>query len=222
MVGANYVLLPATGSFHYSTLGKIVHACPKRNSNGGSSVLFMVETKYGDKKLYFQTPRLRAPFGRNNFKRDDGRDNLSVQLAVDRDAKDGFMEMLRSLDEAHKSAAEKNGATWFSKSITKEAIDHLYKPSLIEPKDPKYGPTIRLKINNASQFYNELEELKDSEILKAGSEVVCIVECNTLWFVNQSFQPSYTIVQAQVFNAPANPFEGFSITHADNTAEVSA
>ena len=211
MVGQNYVLTNAPGAFHYSTLKPLVHAMPKRNSNGGSSVVYMAETEYGEKKIFLQTPRCRIPFGINNYKRDDGRDNLSIQIALDRDTHADLIGLLGTLDGAHKKAALDQGGKWFSKPINSAAIDHLYKPSLIEPKDPKYGPTMRLKVNNSTVFFDELEKATDKENVKAGGEVICLVECSTLWFVNQSFQPSYTIVQAQVFNSSANPFTGFAI-----------
>lgn len=191
---------------------------PKKNSNGGMSVTFM----YKDAKIYIQTPELRCPFGVNNYKRNDGRDNLSVQVQFNPQLKDAvdLEQLIKSVDQKHIKTAKANARTWFSAKVGPEAITALYKDTAIPSKQPdKYAATWRLKINAATQFYDEERNVVDVNSVQGGCFLTCLVECSPLWFVNNGISPTYTLVQAKV-KANRNTFADYSLVDDDGDSQM--
>lgn len=191
---------------------------PRKNSNGGMSVSFMCEGS----KIYIQTPEMRCPFGINNYKRNDGRDNLSTQVQFN-SLNDDCVELenlISALDQKHIKAAKTNAGTWFTAKIKPELIDGLYKDSAIPSKQPdKYAPTWRLKVNAGTQFFGEDRNILDVNAVQNGCYLTCLVECSPLWFVNNGISPTYTLIQAKV-RAKQDAFSSYALVDTDGDSQM--
>lgn len=223
-MNGKYVLVnKPTDPMDYSKLkaAQIVHHEPKKNSNGGSSVSYMVKKEGEEFKLYIQFPKLKCPFGKNNYNK-DGRDNLSVQVSLDPDHK-SLRKLVDMLDDTHIAAAKENLGIWFpGAKIPPSAIDALYKRAPVEPKPEhagKYAPTMRLKINSMTSFFDEKRQPATVDALVPGCEIIALVEVSMIWFINRSFSPSYTLVQAKVFNS-RSAFTGYAIEDSDDEMDM--
>lgn len=195
--------------------GSLVYYPPRKNSNGGHSVSFKYTANGTPETLYFQTPRCKIPFGISKYNRDDGSPaNLSVQLSLPVHAPE-FEEFVDAMDDNHKDKACKEAGEWFKARPSSEVIRHLYKPSVIYPTDSQYRPTVRIKINKASKFYNEDKELITPDDIQPGAEMICLVEVSTLWFINDGFKPSFQLIQAKVFESgETQKFQDYAIDDA--------
>ena len=217
VINSTVVLVPPGGdptrAYKHFDPACLQYDAPRKNSNGGSSVSFKAILPNNKvTKLYLQTPEMKLPFGVSNFQRDNGSSNLSMQLQFEPTDED-LKTLLRSLDESHVRAAQKNVATWFAKSIDARTIEALYRDTIVPSKDPeKYEPTFRAKINAKTQFYDADQKPCTVESITPGARVVCLLECNTIWFVNRSFAPSFTVVQCKVCDPIEQPnFAGYAI-----------
>ena len=209
-----------TGRHTYDMLegSKLNYLEPRKNSNGGMSVSFM----YEDGKIYIQTPEMRCPFGINNYKRNDGRDNLSTQVQFNSSSDDCVMleNLISALDQKHIKAAKCNASTWFTAKIKPDVIDTLYKGSAIPAKQPeKYAPTWRLKVNTGTQFFGENRKTLDVNAVQGGCFLTCLVECSPLWFVNNGISPTYTLIQAKV-RPKQDAFGSYALVDTDGDSQM--
>lgn len=194
---------------------------PVTKTAKGSKIVY-ANGRHGG-KVRIQTPVMSAPFGVSKF--DDaatGNSSYSLDLSfrdMDTDEKIGkFLETCRAFDEHVLDVAVSNSKEWLGKEMSREIVKEFYRSLVRDPSDPKYKPTIRLKISPYTEFYDENHNRVELDYITKGSSVRCIVEVST-WFVNKSFGVSLRILQAQVVSRPLG-ISGFAFAD-EGTGETS-
>lgn len=201
----------------------MIYRPPKRNNNGGCSVAFGYSKDGNLKKLYVQTPKCRAPFGINTHQSDDGRNKYSLPLAFSDLENDpmmrAFYTFMESFDSCNIATAQERSVAWFGKEFPLSVLKELYRNSAKEPKDAKYDPTFSVKIPQQNDritttFYDENKDVIDSDHVTPGCEIVALLECSQIWFMNKQFGATFNLVQARVYNT-RQEFSSYAIEDED-------
>ena len=116
----------------------LVPSAPKRNQSGG----LRIDLEYKDPVLngshyLIQTPKLRLPFGMQQYGNDSGSEKKSYSLSLSldnyRDLQNHeceFLKGIKTVDEYIKSLAIENSMSWFRKAMKKDVIDELFSSSI--------------------------------------------------------------------------------------------
>ena len=188
----------------------------RKNKMGGKVIYISNE---GRKKMLLQIPKMRAPFGLSEFvDQNSGRSSYSIDLSLD--GQDDLQTALRGLDSKVVSLIAANSKAWLGKAHTETVIrDVLYKPVVKEPNDPKYSPTIKLKIltNDKGEFIpeaynNKREEVKLSSLEK-GQSMKAIAHISQVWIIDNKCGVTMRLEQA--FFAPTDKIKGFAFQDDD-------
>jgi len=178
---------------------------PMQKTAKGSKIVYINTPQ--KQKVRIQTPPMKAIFGLSRF--DDantGTASYSLDLSFngrDENPKlDHFLTRLREMDEHLLDVAHKRSTEWFGKEMSKEILSEFHRPSIRDPSDPKYQPTVRLKVTNYSEVYDESHDKTDMEQIVKGSTVRAIVE-PSFWLVNKSFGISLRILQLEILSRPS-------------------
>jgi hypothetical protein len=193
----------------------------KTLDNGGK----IMYVNYGENKsqIYMQTPKMPLQFDASYFSESSDSGKFSCKVSFnDSDNSDinAFKKCVEELDEKLIDEAVKNSKKWFSgKSISREALLQLYSPLLkysINPESGEintdYPPGFQFKVvrrngNYMCKFYNENREQvnisnKDADdyvevedILKKGTSMTMLLQCNGLWFAGGKFGCTWKAVQ---------------------------
>jgi len=177
----------------------------------------MTKTSKGSKMVYIntphkqrvrvQTPPMKAVFGLSKF--EDGTSgsisyslDLSFNGREDNPKLDNFLTRLREMDAHLLETAHQRAAEWFGKDMSKEILSEFHRTSVRDPSDPKYQPTVRLKVTPYSEIYDEQHAKVDMEQIAKGSTVRAIIE-PSFWLVNKSFGISLRILQLEILSRPS-------------------
>jgi hypothetical protein len=186
----------------------------------------VVKTAKGQKQVYIndankqkiriQTPIMRCPFGLNTFSdANTGANSLSLDLSFGGDSPklNEFLAKCRAIDDAVIGVVEKNSVELFGKQLSRDILSEFHRPCVRDPSDPKYAPTLRLKVSGWSEVYDEQQQRVDNEALVKGATVRAIIE-PFFWTVNKSFGVSLRISQIAIVSRPAG-LDGFSFVEED-------
>lgn len=173
-------------------------------------------------KVRVQTPVMRAPFGLSTFNdAQTGSSSMSLDLSFNgyetNERLAGFMQKCRDLDEVVLDMAQQQSEDLFGKSLSKEILQEFHRPVTRDPSDPKYAPTVRLKITPYTEVYDENHQRCDPESITKGATVRAIIE-PSFWIVNKSFGVSLRIVQLAIVNRPAG-LSGFAFADDDDDGQ---
>lgn len=195
-------------------LKHFVYHPPKQNQNGGFKVkVEVIDPETGIKVPFIhQGPKLRIPFGFEHKQQGDTalcyctmtfpgvcQKPTSDEWSGDSEIVN-YLEFIRSIENNNKRMAKEQCMTWFKKSISEDTISEFYHTSLRDPRDPKkYSPTFTTKIvtngENATKFFiDHTREIRLSDI-QVGSEVIPLIEVDSIWFANKSFGMSFRVIQ---------------------------
>jgi hypothetical protein len=219
---------------------------PKKNSNGGMSILLNYNNPSTGKTgpLLIQTPRMRVPFGVDKVDPDNGVGlskysiNLSLAGSEEKNLNNQiFTEIIRNLDDHVKGLGVNKSTDWFGKSKTLEVIEELYKSAEKKPKNTKYASTLKVKLpfrltsnDNVQPQFSVFDENKTEvkvlvennitlDCIEKGCEVVAIIQCTGIWFVGKtSFGLGYKVVQLKVYKN--QKLKGYAIIDEDDEVEV--
>lgn len=201
MVQVNKISDANVSSFVYST--------PRVNTSGGQTIFINLPDHYS-KKIVLALPRLTLPFGVSEY---SGRKSLQFSLKSDPKV-DEFRDFLSALDLQNVQKAVNNNTSWFKKSLSAEAVQELYNPSLKQPND-KYPPMFRARFPThpdtgafMGDVYDKNRNLVHERVITNGCEVEAIVELVGLYFVAKEFGMSWKVVQLKVF--PNERLKGYS------------
>lgn len=215
----------------------VVFLPPKLNKLGGKSVL--MNYKDGDKSSPYilQTCRVRAPFGVDQNKQDNGgvKYHISFSLANDYTENEQlktFTNNIRAVDSVAKQFPQ-NNESWFDKKLKPEIVDEFYKSAEKFAKDPKWPSTLKAKLpfdrKGVPQFVLYDENKKPIDILDAdgnmntdciprGSEAVFLLQPTGVWFVGKTqYGIAYKVVQGKIYKG--NKLTGYSIVDEEDEEE---
>lgn len=197
-------------------------------TNRGSKIVY-VNFDNGQ-RVRLQTPIMSAPFGVSSY---DEPSTGNTSYSLDGSFRghesnpplQAFLTKCRELDETLASEAAKHSKEWFGKTISLDAVRELTRKLVKDPADPKYAPTIRLKIPTDAQgrptceVYDEKGNLVDLNYIVKGSTFRAIVEASSVWFVAKQIGITLRVVQIGVMSRPSGAdsqkVSGFSFVDGD-------
>ena len=176
-----------------------------------------------------------AQEGMNDKKEPNGKWTMSLQFPsseyTNPDA-EAFLASMRALQQKVKQDAITHSKEWFGKEIkSAEVIDEKFNVMLRHPKkskgsveiDESRPPTLTVKIPQwsgvwKSEIYDEdgnplyingkvNSHLSPLEFLKPKSQVICLIQCGGLWFVNGKIAITWNLKQA-IVQKPKATMEG--------------
>ena len=169
----------------------------EKTKRGSKMVLY--EYQGVNKRLLFQTPKCRAPYGISTWMGNEGDAPVN---SIDLSLEDGaFRTLLEGLDSMLISGAMENN--WFSKPVSGELMSELRRPLVKAPSDPKYSPTCKVKITATTSIFDENRTPMELNDIKKGSTVRLIVELSPVWFLASAYGVSLRAVQVQVVAPPS-------------------
>jgi len=191
----------------------------KKNKNGGKAV-------YINSSELIQLPYMRSPFGLSAFTDEStNRTTYSLDLSFDQDNEEAseLCKKLSELDDKIVETVAANSVDWLGKeysvAVLKEA---LYKPMVRPGKEP-YPATLKLKVmtNPNGEFvpevYNPAKEMIPVDSIDKGSRVMCIVDINQIWFIDNKFGVSVRLKQALC--QQTTKLKSFAFQGLDNAPE---
>lgn len=174
----------------------------RKNKNGGKAVYL---NGANSQKLYLQLPFMRAPFGLSSFTDEaTHKTSYSLDLSFDNDNKElcELEEKFKALDELVVNTVAKNSSEWIGKKYNINVIkEALYKP-LVRPGKGNYSSTMKLKIltdtrtgDFVPEAYNSRKERVALDTIEKGQRVMCIIDVNQIWFIDNKFGVSARLQQ---------------------------
>lgn len=196
----------------------------RKNKNGGKAVYL---NGSGNRKLYIQMPYMRAPFGLSTFTDEKSKQtSYSLDLSFDKNDESllKIQETFKKFDDTVVKMVAANSQEWLGKKYNEAVIkEALYKP-LVRPGKDDYPSTIKLKImmdNKTNKFqpeaYNISKEQVPLESIEKGQKVMCIVDLNQIWFIDNKFGISARL--QQVLLEPSKKLPSFAFQDVDTTEE---
>ena len=196
---------------------------PTKNKLGGK-VVYM---NYKDSRLNLQTPWMKLPFGLSVY--EDQSKGISKKYSVDLSFQNmdndpkikEFYDKCQEFDNHLLDVAVQNSKEWFGKKMKKEVLEELMRPLTKQPKDDKYSPTFKIKINNIDRVdcYDIDKNRMSIMDLAKGSKGKVIMECSSVWFVGNNFGVSFSLVQLMV--DPPEQIAGFAFKDDSDDEEES-
>jgi hypothetical protein len=193
-----------------------------RNKRGGK----MCYMSYGPakKRIFVQTPPLACPFGVGQYVDEkSGEISYSIDVAfrdLETDAKTKtFYDKMLGLNDVILTHAVKNSGEWLGKTMSRDVVAEFYRSLIKDPKDPKYSPTMKIKIplvnsQPSVDIFSEDKEKVALDYVTKGSTIRCILELKAIWFVNKNFGCTWQLVQAGVVSRPQK-FVGWAFKDDD-------
>lgn len=191
---------------------------PMQKTPKGQKIVYINNPK-NKGKVRLQTPTMRAPFGLSRFD-DQTTGNASFSLDIsfngrDQNPKlDKFLQTCKDLDQYMLEMAHARSQEWFGKDMSMNILREFYRPIVREPSNPKYEPTIRLKMTPYSEIYDENKTRVEQDTLVKGCTLKAIVE-PSFWLVNKSFGISLRVVQLAVVSRPSG-ISGFAFAEEED------
>lgn len=204
----------------------------KANKKGGKTVYINYIYNDGEepKKLRFQLPRMKAPFGISGWSVSANGENSSIPNETSNDAAElafsenhqNIISVLEKLEEFVIQNAFDNSKEYFNKKKTLEVCKMFFTSAIKHTLDDngeksnKYPPRFRCKLNkNADnaytvQVYNSKKEKVNMDIYNYNSvmpkmsECVTIIECSGVWIVGEKFGISFRPAQMKVYKNETN------------------
>lgn len=191
----------------------------RKNQLGGKAVYL----SNGSGKVMVELPKMRAPFGLGEFvDQGSGRTTYSINLSLDNN--EDLQKKLRLLDDAVIKTVAKNSSAWLGKKHSEAVVrDALYSPIVKDPSDPKYAPTIKLKVQTDSndKFVPKVfkaREPADLHELEKGQSMSSIVEISQIWIINNKCGVSVRLAQAKLH--PTDKLTEYAFRDDDEEDEV--
>jgi hypothetical protein len=192
-----------------------------KTSKGGKIVYLNFPNS---QRIVLQTPVMSSPFGISTYDdASDGKRSYSLDASFKGFESNpklaSFLSKCRAFDETLIDVAAENSKAWFGKEMSKEMISVLFRKSVRDATDPKYAPTLRLKITPNTEYYDEHQNKVDMEYIIKGTSFRAIVELSSVFFVNKQFGVTWRIVQLAVTSRP-DRLSGFAFQGDDEDDAV--
>jgi len=192
----------------------------RKNKNGGKAVYL---NGSGNRKLYIQLPFMRVPFGLSSFT-DEATKKVTYSLDLSFDKNDEAMlnlqETFKRFDETVVKMVAANSKEWLGKQYNEAVIkEALYKP-LVRPGKDEYPSTMKLKVlvdaktgDFVPEAYNNSREKVSMNSIEKGQKVMCIIDLNQVWFIDNKFGISARL--QQVLLEPSKKLPSFAFQDVD-------
>ena len=217
--GNDYEIINAT---EFDVAKDILYTKPKVNSQGGKSIGIL--NSNSKKGLYISTPlMLTWGINENDF---EGKGNVKYDMALQFPRQEyaseettKFLENMLAMESKIKEDAVKNCKDWMNKAkMSSEVVDALFTPMVKYGKDPNTGepdrnknPTLTLKLPvwdgkfnidlydlEGEPLYPNDKGLNPVDLVPKGSNVLTIIQCGGIWFINGKFGVSWKLTQAVI------------------------
>ena len=193
----------------------------RKNQRGGKSV-YMSTGSNSNNKVIVELPKMRAPFGLGEFvDQTSGRTTYSVNLSLDNN--EDLLKTLKELDDAIVKTVAKNSSAWLGKKHSETVVrDALYSPIVKEPSDPKYAPTIKLKVltDSNDKFVPKMFKGREPTSLSAlekGQSISSIVEISQVWIIDNKCGVSLRLAQGKLH--PTDKLTEYAFRDDDDDVE---
>ena len=194
---------------------------PVRKNTMGGKVVYL--NGDGNKKLLFQLPQFRAPYGLSTYTDTaTGKTSYSLSLSLDNPE---IVEKFKALDTKIVDFVHANSVSCLGKQYNKEVMREALYKSPVAPGKGEYAPTLKLKMimspngSFTAEAYDSNRKLiaLNPDSVEKGQGVLTIVEINQIWFIDNKFGVSVRL--QQVLLAPTNKLKGFGFIDQPTTTE---
>ena len=197
----------------------------KRQKTGYVSWINMKD-KGRMKRIYVKTPKMFAPFGATNYNASDSSNNKKFSVALsfkgieeNNDLKE-LKNLLEKLDNMVVDNTYKN-KDWrkqiSKKSVSKDVIETNYTSVYREGQDDgekKYPglfnlkasvqwkdgePSVATKVYDTNKKEIEINFDNYNEVIPRLTDLKCVFQVASVWFINKKFGLTLKLVQAKVF-----------------------
>lgn len=203
-----------------------------------------VKDKGRMKRIYVKTPKMFAPFGATNYNANDAANNKKFSVALSfkgvEDNKDlqSLKELLKKLDEMVLDNTHKN-KEWrkqiSKKTVSKDVLETTFTRVLRETdadedSEKKYPalfnlkalvnwkdgePTVGTKVYNTSKEELNITFDNYGEVISKLTDLKCIFQVASVWFINKKFGLTLKLVQAKVFPNEMSSLPDFALDDDD-------
>ena len=204
----------------------LMFSAPKATAQGAKSVNIL--NKSTKTILTLSTPLMltwgASDYKAEGEEKGNGKFEMSLQFPGEEyktEDSDKFLANIKALELKIKTDALTYSKEWLGKVIkSTEVIDALWTPMLKYPKDKQTGeydyskqPTLRVKLpqwegvwkselydEEGQKLYPSMENpnLTPLDLLKKGSNIMCLIQFGGIWFINGKFSANWKLVQAVV------------------------
>ena len=217
--GSDYEIINAT---EFDVSKDILYTKPKVNTQGGKSIGIL--NSNSKKGLYISTPlMLTWGVNENDF---EGKGNVKYDMALQFPREEyaseettKFLENMLAMETKIKEDAVKNCKDWMNKAkMSSEVVDALFTPMVKYGKDPNTGepdrnknPTLTVKLPvwdgkfnidlydvEGEALYPNDKGLNPVDLVPKASNVLTIIQCGGIWFINGKFGVSWKLTQAVI------------------------
>ena len=211
-------------------VSNISYSDPKKNTMGGQNVLINYSPNGRGGPIVIQTPRMRVPFGYERQEPEGGgQSRYSVNLTLVNDGQIGkFFDVIKEIEDHVKNTAVDKSEEWFGKKKSLEVVSELMRSVVKYPKDPKYNPTLKVKLpTNDKGPQCTLEDEKKCKIdifpndeidfspIEKGCEMTCVLQCTGVYFIGKSqFGIGFKVLKARIYNG--NPLRNIEIVDEED------
>lgn len=206
-----------------------------------------VKDKGRMKRIYVKTPKMFAPFGATNYNAGDATNNKKFSVALsfkgeeENEELKSLKKLLQKLDEMVIDNTHKN-KDWrkqiSKKAVSRDVIETNYTRVLREKEDEdaekKYPALVNLKAvvnwkdgepSVGTKVYNtNKEELPITfenfdEVIPKLTDLKCIFQVASVWFINKKFGLTLKLVQAKVFPNEMGSLPDFALDDEEEETE---
>lgn len=228
-----------------SNLSNVSFSDLKRQKSGYVSWV-NVKDKGRMKRIYVKTPKMFAPFGATNYNAGDSVNNKKFSVALSfkgvEESKElqALKELLEKLDSMVVDNTYKN-KEWrkqiSKKTVSRDVIETNYTPVLREKQDEdaekQYPALVNLKAavqwkdgepSVATKVYDTNKQTLDinfenfGEVIPKLTDLKCVFQVASVWFINKKFGLTLKLVQAKVFPNEMGGLDEFALDDDEEEA----
>jgi len=221
-----------------------------KGKNSQKKVYANVKTPGGGRgnRVLLQTPLMSSPFGLSRYVPKPSKTgeppkepvvgdnmNYSFQLSFnDRETNpktSKLYDLVEGIEKRVVDAAATNSVSWFGKKMSRETVDALFTSALVQPKDDKYQPTFKLKVDSSKTesgvtfrglrvFDENQKQVDPVDYLVKHVRGRFIIQLDYIWFMDKTFGVKWSLQQAKLSPATKLPDYAF-VPDSDDETPVS-
>jgi len=200
------------------------------------------------KRLYVKTPKMFAPFGATNYNPNNVasmNNKFSVALSFKgEDENSDIADLKTLLEKLDELVVDQtcNEKTWSKqinkKKVSREVIESAFTTLLKEKDDDEKKfpalfnlkalvkwtngePSVGTKVYNTQKEILEINFENYSEVLPKLTDMKCVFQVASVWFINKKFGLTLKLVQAKVFPSSMGDLPDFALDDDEVEEEVS-